>query len=576
MAKTREQLLKDRLQQLQLEESFGSKIMRGPKNAASAMAKFGHKLLNFPSNHLESMGSHGAAEMLKFRPGYDYDQALGLPKEKGWSDMLVQSAPEIAGAFAVPEANLGKLGGVINKIPAAGKYINKILSEGLPQMVYAAAMSDPGQEGEAALTAGATGAPFSAIAEYARSPMPARQRILSGIIGGGAGTLAGYLGGHMGLPDPLSTGLGIATGLFGNKLAGTKGMMMEEQAGGKNIQKAQERLKMAKRLNLDFLTPEEAFNSPFLARRQGRLGRTEEGSEMMYDKFQKRNESEQNAINRLMKQIHNPDVMGPEAERLYALAEENQLPQNYLDELNENEIIKDAKKDVLSKGAYREKLKEVPEESFKYWNQMKKALDDMIEGAPKEEASLIRGVKKSLLEQMDKISPDYKTARGLEEGKFVRQELESAFDKTNINSGHAFYKALNSKEDFEKLMHSLRNVPIARAKLKAMRELFKDFRKESTINKVRGLEQAGMKQNRNFGDWAINTFENMFTSGKFDKEAIEFITSKDWDKQLADINKISDKREKMAKTIEIFGKIASQANAKREPFMRTENYDIYE
>ena len=86
-----------------------------------------------------------------------------------------------------------------------------------------------------------------------------------------------------------------------------------------------------------------------------------------------------------------------------------------------------------------------------------------------------------------------------------------------------------------------------------------------------------MKQDRNAVNKLMHTFENMFTGEKFDTDAIDFITSKDWKKQLEEVNKISDQRKRMAKIIEIFGRGVSQSNAaKQKPFMKTENYDIYE
>ena len=45
----------------------------------------------------------------------------------------------------------------------------------------------------------------------------------------------------------------------------------------------------------------------------------------------------------------------------------------------------------------------------------------MIQAAPDKEAAIIRGVKNSMVEELDKISPEYKQARALEERKFTRR-----------------------------------------------------------------------------------------------------------------------------------------------------------
>jgi hypothetical protein len=70
--------------------------------------------------------------------------------------------------------------------------------------------------------------------------------------------------------------------------------------------------------------------------------------------------------------------------------------------------------------------------------------------------------------------------------------------------------------------------------------------------------------------------ENALTKGKYDKEMIDFITNPNWDAMMADLNKISNKQERMAKFMEIFGKSIAQSNAHKEPFMKTENHEFYD
>ena len=563
-------------------ESLGRQLTRGPRNLGAGINKALHGIVNTPSNIAGMLGQEKASNALSFNKGFDIDKFWGLPEELDWSDHLVQAIPEIAGAMALPAGELGALGRHIEKIPKAGKYIERILSEALPQAAYSGITAPFGYKGEAAVTAGATQAPFSALAQWAESPVPKIQKLVSGLLGTAGGALGYYGLNQLGAPGYVSTPAGVGLALLGGKAAGTKGMMMQELAHGKNPHIAQERLKAAENIGLDFLTPSEAYNSPFLGRKQGQLGRTEEGSELMYEKFQQRAESEANAINKVLKEIHDPEVMGPLAEKLYKESYTYHLPEQTIVDLIQNPIIEHALNDVLKKPAYQHKLKGVEPTSFEYWDLVKRALGDMEEAAGSAEAKIIGNTRKSLVEEMDKISPEYKHARSLEERKFAREGLEKAFDKTNINSGHAFFKALRSKEDFAKLMHNLRDIPeigrdlsSVRQKLTDMRELFKDFRDVSTVKRVTGLEQVGMKQHRNAFDKLQHAFENMFTGGKFDKEAINFITSKDWDKQLAEINKISDEQKRMAKIIDVFGRGVAQGSTKKEPFLETENYDVY-
>jgi hypothetical protein len=55
-----------------------------------------------------------------------------------------------------------------------------------------------------------------------------------------------------------------------------------------------------------------------------------------------------------------------------------------------------------------------------------------------------------------------------------------------------------------------------------------------------------MNQSRSTGAFLESLLDSVFTGGKHDKEAIAFITSKDWLKQMEEINKIPDKQMKMA------------------------------
>lgn len=558
--------------------SLKDDILRyGAKDPLSGLGKFGHKLLNIPSNAASLAGQKDLSNKLAFKPGYDYRKAVGLPEEENIADMLIGLAPEFLASMGIPGVNLGKAGQIISKIPKGGQYAKRALSEGLSQAGLAGALNQPENAAQSAGIAGTTQIPFSLGAQFLESPLPAMQRIGAAILGTGGGLLGGYAAHEMGAPNWLSAGIGTGLGFLGNRVAGTKGMMMEELARGKNNPLAKERLEAAERIGLDFLTPSEAYNSPFLGRKQGQLGRTEEGSELLYDLFQNRAESEAASIDRTLNMIHNPETMGPEATRLYDEAYKASVDPKFIQKYNDNNIVKAAIKDVLKEPAYQESLKNVAVDSLEFWDLVKQAMDDMAESSPNKQSRIIKNTQKSMISEMDAISPQYKEARALEERKFARRDLEKAFDKTNINSGFAFYKSLRSKEEFDKILKHLRNVPEAQQNLKDMRELFKDFRDVSTVKRVTGLEQVGMKQERNTINKLVNIFENMFTKGKFDKEAINFITSKDWNKQLEEINKISDKRKRMAKAVEVFGRGVSQATvAENEPFIKTENYEFYE
>ena len=536
----------------------------GLKNPAAGTTKTLQNFADLPPDFFNFMakqlGTNIRLPKASFIEG-NTDAFFGLPnpEDQNTGDMAAQFVPEIAGAFALPSMALGKAGTYINKIPGAGKYLEKILANAIPQAGYSAAVAPSDSRSEAGALAGASSAPFSVASTLALSTKPVLQKFASGLAGSAAGGSTAYGLDQSGVSPYISGPLALLMGTLGAKSVGHEKMMMQKLAGGKDMEKAQERLGMSKELGLDFLTPEEAFNSPFLARKQGQLGRTEPGSELLYDKFGKRIESEQAAIHKTLKQIHDPKTMGPEAKALYKKAYSEVVPDEFMKNIAGNSIINSAIHKVETTDAYKYALKDVPINTIKYLDHVKLALDDMIEAAPKKEARIIKDVKNKMLADLDTVSGDYKQARRLEERKFTRKKLEDAFDKTNIDSGHAFFKALNSKEDFEKLMGKLHDLPETQTRLKYMRELFKDFRAESKTNKVRGLEQTGMKQDRNLINSVKSFVEDKLLSGKYDVDAINFITDPDWDKKLAQVNKISNGQKKAAKFIELFGKGSSQA-----------------
>lgn len=574
--------------------SLGSELMRGPKNFASGLAKSGHKLLNVPSAIARGMGDTESADILSFRPGYDYDQAVGAPKEKDFTDILTQMAPEIAGAFAVPELEGSAL---ISQIPKAGPYINKILAQGLPQAGYGALMSEPGQGTEAGLTAGLTQAPFSAASQLALSPVPFLQKVGSiglGTLGAGATT---YGLSEMGLNPYMSGVAGTALGVLGGKAAGTKQMMMDELTHGIDLNKAAPRLEAAKRLGLTHLTPAEAAKSPHLAEKQGEYGRTQEGADLSYLKNQQRNSSEVKAIEKTLDEIYHPESMEAQITQGYEDLKGSMLPEDFAKRFADNDIVAGAQETlrtdkIYKQGAKKNKLpthdeividkqtgepvidpktglpkteKVLSKDNVAYWNEVKKIIDDDVskmEGKNPTKEFYLDQARRELIESLDDIHPDYAEVRNLSEREHVRRDLEKAFDRTQVHSGAAFYQALASEKKFNEMMHHLRNVPKAQESLKDMRELFQDFSRPPTVKAGLGASRMGMRQHRNAIDKAKHMFENMFTKGKFDKEAIEFMTSADWDKQMGELNNIRDPQKRFSKMIEIFGKGVAQSNAK--------------
>lgn len=205
--------------------------------------------------------------------------------------------------------------------------------------------------------------------------------------------------------------------------------------------------------------------------------------------------------------------------------------------------------------------------SLVYWDHIKRAMDDMVSKAERagnnNEARIISDTRAKMRDQMDEAFPEYKEARSLYERKMVRKGLEKVFDRKAIN-GSNFYQALASQKKFDELMGHLKNAPEAKENLTAMRDLFDNLLGPRTIKTEKGKEEYGMNERRNSGTLMESVLDTIFTGDKHDKAAIEFITSKDWLKQMEDLKKIPDKQLRLVATAMALSRGASQYAGQQE------------
>lgn len=538
------------------EENLFQKVVRyGLKDPAIGLMNMGREFANLPH---KLSGGH----IPEFSPSdYDFGAALGVEKP-GSADKLVQFAAQYGPSLAIPGVGLGRAGQAISKIPGAGRFINKAISESIPQSIYSAAQA-PQHELKAVGEAAATMAPLSVLSEL----MNSSSKKIRGVAKAASIGLGGYLGregaGGLGFGE-FGKDVGALLGAaMGGRHFSSTGEMKQKLTEGVDPHVAEERLKAAKQLRLDYLTPAEAGVSPWAAKQQGSLGKTEGGGKLMYEKARQRQMSERHAIEHTLNQIYSPGKMDSQVKEAYKSLNEVNLPQEFPLQFKDNAIIDEAKHMVETTPAYKESLKELMPDNVKlepgktdpqatslvYWDHIKRAMDDMVSKAERagnnNEARIISDTRAKMRDQMDEAFPEYKEARALYERKMVRKSLEKVFDQKEVN-GTNFYRALASEKKFDELMGHLKNAPEAQENLKAMRLLFKDLMGPPTIKTAKGTEERGMNQKRNSGTFMESVLDNIFTGDKRDKGAIEFITSKDWLKQMEELNKIPDKMVKMA------------------------------
>ena len=571
----REIARRQKTEQPEEDQNLLQKVVRyGLKDPAIGLLNMGRQFANVP--HKLSGG-----KIPELSPSnYDFGKLLGVENPDS-GDKLAQMLSQYGPAMAIPGVGLGRAGQVLSKIPAAGKYLSKAVSEAIPQGLYSGAQAQQ-HEGMAAAEAAGTQVPLSILTQLMGSKS-AKVKNIAKLIGGSASGLLGR-----------ETAKGLGFGETGSDLAaivlgalGARGMdsnkdRFERLANGANNPLATKKLAAAERLGLDYLTPAEAGESQIAASPQGGLGKTEEGEQLLHEKLKGREDSERRAINKTLDMIYSPEKMDKQVEDAYKSINEVNLPQEFPLQYKDNEIINEAKSAVENTPAYKESLKALMPKNVKlkpiqqdpqatslvYWDHVKRAMDDMVNKAERagnnNEARIISNTRRDMRDQMDAAFPEYADARSLYERKMVRQGLEKVFDQKEIN-GTNFYRALASQKKFDEVLGHLKNAPEAAENLKDMRLIFKNLLGERTIKTAKGKEEYGMNQSRSSGAFLENALEHIFTKGGNDKAAINFITSKDWQKQLQDIKKISGKHLKLVGMLTALTKGVSQAAGEQEP-----------
>lgn len=564
-------------------EGIGERAFRlGVKDPLIGLANFGHGLLNAPHNivrGLEDLGrrlgdiysqnipgpsvsSKRLSDLIPKQENYNFAEMLGQKGSGTSADQAIQTLTEIAPSFLLPSARLGSTGKVIERIPKVGKLAERITAEAIPQAAFAATQSE--DPIHAAEIAGAVTTPFTLTSQLAKSSSP-KVRTAAKIAAGGLGAIAGKEAAElMGFKDSGETLGAIIGGVLGGRGMQTKKGLIKDALEGVDPQISAERLAASKRLGLDYLTPAEASLSPAVAERQGSLGKTPEGSRLLYEKGQRRAESEEGAINRLLDTIYHEETHGPEMVRAYAdvypLSTTPELAQKYKD----NEIVKHAQKIVESNPAYKEELKGLGKDTIGYWDLVKRAMDDMAENSPRSEQRIIRKANQHLRSDLDEIAPDYKKARDLARRQAARDKLEKNFNKKAL-TGLNMYKAIEDKTKFSQLMNQLHDVPKAQQMLSDMRMVFKDLIGTPSIRTAAQLKKTSMTEARNPVQALQEVAKNIFTSGKNEKAVIDFITSPNWHdafrKYATMPEGISKKQMNLAELIKKLGRPSSQIAA---------------
>lgn len=241
---------------------------------------------------------------------------------------------------------------------------------------------------------------------------------------------------------PLMPGGGVSS----NKAASLVG---DELTGA-----AERRLSDANLLGVQ-LTPAEATGSNIIARAQGRVGRSDAGSEMLAEAGQARLGQEQGAISDLITGIEptgrsgaagvraaaseslkaKKKILADKARPLYKAARSELISDVQLAALAEDPVVATAIERVLNKPAFQKELKGLPRNSVGFMDVVKRELWDQVSTLERAgssgEAGIVReswgSVRSALKESSDNYSaavalyaPEARTLQQLKEGALGR------------------------------------------------------------------------------------------------------------------------------------------------------------
>lgn len=302
-----------------------------------------------------------------------------------------------------------------------------------------------------------------------------------------------------------------------------------------------ERMAAAKRLGLSYLTPAEATVSPFEAAKQGTVGRTSTGSKLLFEKGAERSGTEHTAINSLLDSIHNEKELAPKMKEAYEETMTGTVPPDFIETHSQRPVIEAAIKKLENNPSYRQlieeergtKLDEVSPNTFRYWDIVKRVLGDMEEdkkdkmGRATTESSVMGKSRRQMVSDMDKIKPEYETARNISERMHTRRKIEDFFDKRAM-TGNNLDKFLSSKKNWAELQHKLSPFPDALEKLNDLHLLSKDLIPNNmSLRAATALKRTGMSESRNKLDALKADLDERY-GREHDVATVKLMTDPDW------------------------------------------------
>jgi hypothetical protein len=283
--------------------------------------------------------------------------------------------------------------------------------------------------------AAATGA-ASGASEYVH---PNQSRFMNTLIGGGLGAAtAGVVKGGAKAWQGISKAASGASKTISKHLGGKKDVAKDVFRGLPENEVADmlEAQAAGQRLGVN-LTPAEASGNPLLAKTEGKFGVTPETEQALYEFKKGQKSAQKEAVEKFKTEISSSEdvanskareaaknIIEKKRQRLqqkarpyYEKSEKQVISKEQLADIMKDSNIMDAYKKVLSDPLYQTELEGFDRASIKVLDQVKKRLDSkrssFLSQGEREEARIIKKSQQKLINALDEVSPDYKTARAI-------------------------------------------------------------------------------------------------------------------------------------------------------------------
>lgn len=469
-------------------------------------------------------------------------------------------ATQLQTSFVAPSAQLKHL----QQIPKAGKYLSSILGQGLTQAGIGAAFN-PETALESGVMAGGIALPFQALEELISSGNPfLRSAAKLARTLGIAGLTREGLKGTTGSESLSNAGAALAATLSHRPNLNSLARKINKN---RNNPELEESLLQAGR-NLDVpVRPQEANPTWLMGKTVGNLGKTSEGGSLLAEKQTQALGREESSIHRLFDTMYNEEKLAPKLKQAYESAYEKPFNAKKIEHFKENENIKSAIKEIETEPAFKEEFKNLKsKDSLAYWDLVKRALDTKIgretdiTGKMSNPGRLTNRAKDALVEELDKIVPEYTTARELGQRRIVRENLEKLFNKKDFTAAN-MSGILKNKGLFEETLRGMKNVPEAQQQLRDMHLLFKHLGgKQLNAKAGEKMAQQNTSQIRNTYDAIVNVVnENL--NGQYDKAAVELMFNPSWKEELHKLSQVTDREKLTAKFMNLLSKTVGQVGA---------------